>query len=290
MSNYVIETDGLRKKFKKTDVLSGISLQMEQNQILALLGPNGVGKTTLIRILLDMLQSDGGQSYVFGLKSNKNGTAIRAQVGYVAERPRMIEWMSISQIMKFVQGFYATWDHSYALDLMKRLNLSPSSRIRQLSRGQEAKLALLLALAHRPKLIILDDALSGIDPAARKDIFSGLISHIETSETSIFMTTHSINEIEGFADQLAILKDGRILANESIEKLKQHFKKIIVWHHNSLPKPLSNLKIHSTHEHQQYTVYITDCYEPAYRDEWVAAGNIEIVDMPLEEIYLSIAH
>jgi len=288
VSEIILQTRGLTKRYRQGNAVSDVTFQQRRGSVLALLGPNGAGKTTTIRMILDIIRPDSGQSSVFGLSSCKNGVAIRRRAGYVPERPGFISWMTIKQIMRFTGSFYPTWDQEYAMELMDRFHLNSSAKTGSLSRGEEAKLALMLALSHHPELLILDDATSGIDPSARKDILEGLIGHLHQEGLSILFATHLLSDIEALADAVVIMKGSKLLFTDEMETLKTRFKSVRLWSQDDLPESPREAAIITSKRSGRTVEWIVRNYD---KSDWQAlneAYRVEVADLSLEEIYLSL--
>jgi ABC-2 type transport system ATP-binding protein len=288
VSEIILQTCGLTKGYRQGDAVSDVTFQQCKGTVLAMLGPNGAGKTTTIRMILDIIRPDSGRSSVFGLSSRQNGVAIRRRTGYVPERPGFVSWMSIKQIMTFTGSFYPTWDHEYASILVNRFDLNLSAKTGSLSRGEEAKLALLLALSHHPELLILDDATSGIDPSARKDILEGLIGHLHQEGVSILFATHLLSDIEGLADEVLIMKGSKLLYSDEMESLKKRFKCVRLWSQNDLPDTPEEASIISCKASSRSAEWIVRDYNELDWQVLMEEYRMEVSDLSLEEIYLSL--
>jgi len=222
----VIEMHGVRKAFGKKSVLRDVELSVPPGQTFAFLGRNGAGKTTTIRMLLGLLKPDAGQVRVLGLDPSTNALEIRRRVGYVAEDQSMFGWMRVGQLMSFIAPFYPTWDSGWAKELSDRFELPLKTRVKHLSKGQGVRVALLLALAHRPRLVILDDPTLGLDPIMRKEFLRDLVTHLQGEHVSVFFSSHLLYEIEPVADSVVILDHGRVLRQAATEDLRTQVKRL----------------------------------------------------------------
>ncbi len=222
-----IELRGVRKSFGRKEVLAGVDLSVAAGQTFAFLGRNGAGKTTTIRMLLGLLKPDSGQVRVLGLDPSRCAIEIRRRVGYLAEDPVLFGWMRVKQLLSFMQPFYPTWDSAWAKDLSERFELPMNTRIRHLSKGQNVRVALLLALAHRPELVILDDPTLGLDPIMRKEFLRDLVTYLQGERVSVFFSSHLLYEIEPVADSVAILDHGKIVRQAQTEDLRAQVKRLI---------------------------------------------------------------
>jgi ABC-2 type transport system ATP-binding protein len=223
-----IEMRAVDKSFRRNQVLHGLTLQVKRGSTFAFLGRNGAGKTTAIRMLLGLLRRDEGAIRVLGLDPARAPLAVRAKVGYLAEDQTMYGWMRIDQILRFVAPFYPTWDHDLALAYVRDFDLPPKAKIKHLSKGQNVRLGLVLALAHRPELVILDDPAQGLDPIMRKQFNRDLITHLQGEGRTVFYSSHLLYEVEPVADEVAILHGGCIVRQTGTEAIRQQVKQFIL--------------------------------------------------------------
>jgi ABC-2 type transport system ATP-binding protein len=228
MNEPVIDLQAVHKSFRSTDVLRGVTLRVERGKTFAFLGRNAAGKTTLIRLLLGLLKRDDGAIRVLGLDPQRQPLELRRRVGYLAEDQTMYGWMRVDEIVRFVAPFYPTWDHDLALRYLRDFELPLRTRIKHLSKGQNVRLGLVLALAHRPELVILDDPALGLDPIMRKQFNRDLITHLQGEGRTVFYSSHLLYEVEPVADEVAILHDGRIVRQADTETLRRDVKQIIL--------------------------------------------------------------
>lgn len=235
MSSLAIDIQAVHKSFRRNEVLRGMSLQVERGKTFAFLGRNGAGKTTTIQMLLGLLGRDDGTIRVLGHDPEKEPLDVRAKVGYLAEDQTMYGWMKCGDILRFVAPFYPTWDHDLALQYAKEFEVPLQTKIKHLSKGQNVRLGLVLTLAHRPELVILDDPALGLDPIMRKQFNRDLITHLQGEGRTVFYSSHLLYEVEPVADVVAILKDGRIVRQAETELLRQDVKQIIASRHVLVP-------------------------------------------------------
>lgn len=228
MNDPAIELQAVYKSFRSTQVLRGVTFQVERGKTFAFLGRNAAGKSTTIRLLLGLLQRDDGAIRVLGLDPQRDPLELRRRVGYLAEDQTMYGWMRVAEIVRFVAPFYPTWDHDLALKYIRDFELPPRTRIKHLSKGQNVRLGLVLALAHRPELVILDDPALGLDPIMRKQFNRDLITHLQGEGRTVFYSSHLLYEVEPVADEVAILDDGRIVRQADTETLRRDVKQLIL--------------------------------------------------------------
>lgn len=228
MAETTIEIKGLKFAYGRDEVLKGVDLQVPQGSIFGFLGRNGAGKTTTIKLLLGLLKPDDGFCRVAGIDSQQDAIAVRRIVGYMAEDQQMYGWMRIEQIVKWVASFYPDWDDKFTQQLFDMLELPGKSKVKTLSKGQNSRLALLLALGHRPKVVILDDPTLGLDPIARKEFLRYVIGLLQSNGVTVFFSSHLLYEIEPVADYIAILDKGVIIKAEKTLDLRESVKKIVL--------------------------------------------------------------
>jgi len=228
MIDAVIELRDVCKSFRSTDVLRGVTLKIERGKTFAFLGRNAAGKSTTIRILLGLLKSDAGVVRVLDIDPQLNPLELRRRVGYLAEDQTMYGWMRVEEIVRFVAPFYPTWDHDLAFKYLRDFELPLRTRVKHLSKGQNVRLGLVLALAHRPELVILDDPALGLDPIMRKQFNRDLITHLQGEGRTVFYSSHLLYEVEPVADEVAILDQGRIIRQAETETLRRDVKQFIL--------------------------------------------------------------
>lgn len=215
----VFAWDQVTKLFGKQVALDRFSLSSEPGQVVALLGDNGAGKTTAIRILLGLLEPTAGRSRVFGLDSQEHGQAIRQRVGYVSDRPTLYEWMTVDEIGWFTAGFYAPGYYERYCDHIKRFGLTLDKKIKNLSKGMRSKVALALCMGHDPELLVLDEPTSGLDPVVRREFLESMVD-VAANGRTVLLSSHQIAEVERIADVIAILRQGQLLLVERLDRLK----------------------------------------------------------------------
>jgi ABC-2 type transport system ATP-binding protein len=223
----VIRLDQLTKRFGAETALDKVSLEVPPGVVFALLGENGAGKTTAIRLLLGLAQADSGQAEVLGCNSATQGLQIRRRVGYVPERPTLYEWMTVEEIGWFTAGFYAEGFLSEYARLAAQFGLPPRKKLASLSKGTRAKVVLALALAHQPELLVLDEPTSGLDALVRREFLESMVDRAAQGQT-VFLSSHQIVEVERVADIVAILRQGRLLLVEPLDQLKTRVRKVTV--------------------------------------------------------------
>jgi len=235
MTDFAIETEGLSKRFGRQLAVDGLDLSIPTGSVFGFLGRNGAGKTTTIKMLLGLISPTSGSVRVLGLNPKKDSKAIKLQVGYVAENQSMYGWMKVKEIIKFTAGFYKNWDFTVASSFCERFELNSSAKVKNLSKGQQMRLALTLALASRPRLLILDDPTMGLDPITRKEFLNDIVRAIQEEGRTVFFSTHILGELERVADGIAIIDRGRLKVASAIDSLKASVKTVRLTFENTPP-------------------------------------------------------
>lgn len=214
MNDRILETKGLRKTFGPKEVLKGLDLSAARGEVVGILGRNGSGKTTLFSILLDLTAADGGSAEILDLRPDGSGR-LRGLIGYVPEKPAFHGFMTAQEVLEFRARFFPRWDMAKALDLCRKLELDPASRVAAMSKGNLAKLAWITAVGHNPELLLLDEPTSGLDYLVRDHILNGLIHELTEGGKAIIVSNHRMGEMGGILDRVCVLKDGVIAASHN---------------------------------------------------------------------------
>lgn len=224
----IIETHALTRRFGHTEAVHDLTLSVPTGSVFALLGPNGAGKTTTIKLLMDLLPATRGSATVLGVDSRKLGAREKAQIGYVSENQELPLWMTVRQLLDYCRPFYPTWDRALERTLLAQFGLPTQRKLKHLSRGMLMKAALLSSLAYRPKLLILDEPFSGLDPLVRDEFIRGVLEVSSQGEWTVFVSSHDIEEVERLADRVAMIEAGRLRLSETTEALQARFRRVEV--------------------------------------------------------------
>jgi ABC-2 type transport system ATP-binding protein len=219
-----IETQGLTKKYRKVSALNGLDLSVPEGAIYGLVGPNGAGKTTAIKILMNIVAPTNGRASVLGLDSRKVQGRAFCSIGYVSENQKLPGWMRVGTFMAYMRGFYPTWDSALENNLLRQFDLPSDRKLKDLSRGMQMKAALASALAFRPKLIVLDEPFSGLDPLVRDELCAALQER--SADATIFVSSHDLAEVETFANHIGYLDEGRLRFSEEMAALTARFREV----------------------------------------------------------------
>lgn len=213
----------LRKSYGSAQALDGVSLQVGSGRILGLLGPNGSGKTTLIKIACGLLQPGGGQVEICG---RAPGVETKKLVSYLPDRMSLPMWMNAQQLLNFYVDFYADFDEQRAGELLTRLDVRPEARLKQMSKGTQEKVQLVLAMSRRAKLYLLDEPIGGVDPAARDFIIDTIMANY-APDAAVVISTHLISDVERILDDVVFIDRGRVATAGEADELRSRSGKSI---------------------------------------------------------------
>lgn len=286
-----IETQALTRRYGRTEAVHELNLAIPEGSIFALLGSNGAGKTTTIQMLMNLLTPTAGHARVLGVDSRRLGEREFAKIGYVSENQQMPEWMTVRQLLDYCRPFYPTWDRSLEANLLKQFALPEDRRLSQLSRGMTMKAALLSSLAYRPKLLVLDEPFSGLDPLVRDEFIRGLLEVSALGQWTVLVSSHDIEEVERLADHVAVLDAGRLQLSETTEALRARFRRVEV----TAPPPLPGSRPEWLERETAGT--LTRWIETRYRGEAsdreyreiFGTSSVVVQPLTLREIFMALA-
>jgi ABC-2 type transport system ATP-binding protein len=221
----VISITNLTRRFGAKVALDNVSLEVTRGQVFGLVGANGAGKTTLIKHVLGLYKPASGAVRVFGLDPVADPPGVLGRIGFLSEDRDLPMWMRVEELLRYSRAFYPKWDADYAESLRAQFQLDPHARLKHLSRGELAKAGLLIALAHRPELLLLDEPSSGLDPVVRREMLEAIVRTVADEGRTVFFTSHLLDEIERVSDQVAMMASGRIvLRGQLSEILESHHR------------------------------------------------------------------
>ena len=227
MSN-AIETRKLDYRASKTFEIRELNLSVPSGTIYGFLGPNGSGKSTTIRLLLGLLRPQRGSIEVLGYGIPGESYRMLAKTGYVPERPHLYPSLRIDETLRFHAAFYPTWDWDWANNLMGSFGLDRTARVSRLSKGEVGKLMMLMALAQRPQLLVLDEPTDGLDPLVRREVLMALIEYVAEQQATVFISSHLVHELERFCNWIGVLDDGQLVAEMPMQSFKNGIKRLRV--------------------------------------------------------------
>jgi ABC-2 type transport system ATP-binding protein len=291
--NNAIRTENLVKKFGRVEALRGLDLAVPEGAVYALVGPNGAGKTTIIKILMNIFGATRGRAEVLGLESTRLRGRYFSSIGYVSENQELPEWMRLDSFLAYLRPFYPSWDRKLENELVSQFDLPLDRRLRNLSRGMRMKAALASALAYHPKLIVLDEPFTGLDPLVRDELIQGLLERAE--EPTILISSHDLAEIESFASHIGYLEQGQLRFSEELTTLVDRFREVELTFDTPphLPKTAPN-----TWMHLSTSAAVIRFIESRFDAEKTAtevrtvlgeARNVAYTPMSLRSIFLAMA-
>ena len=211
----------LTRRFGAKAALDAVSLSLPRGAVYGLVGPNGAGKTTLIKHLLGLLRAEQGAVRVFGLDPVAEPVAVLSRIGYLSEENDLPGWMRVDELLRYTRAFYPAWDDAFAEELRRRFDLDAAAQVRHLSKGQKARVGLLIALAHRPELLVLDEPSSGLDPIVRRDIVGAVIRTVAHEGRTVLFSSHLLEEVEEVADHVTMIDHGRLVLSGPLDTIKE---------------------------------------------------------------------
>lgn len=220
-SEPVISVSELTRRFGAKAALDSVSLSVPRGAVYGLVGANGAGKTTLIRHILGLLRAESGSVRVFGSDPVCDPVGVLSRIGYLSEENDLPAWMRIDDLIRYSCAFYRGWDDAYAQELLQAFALDRNAKIKHLSKGQKARAGLLVALAYRPELLVLDEPSSGLDPIVRRDILGAVIRTIAHEGRTVLFSSHLLDEVEQVADHVTMISHGRIVLSAPLAAMKE---------------------------------------------------------------------
>ena len=221
MSESVITVSGLTRRFGAKTALASVSFSISRGAVYGLVGENGAGKTTLIKHILGLLRAQSGSVSVFGLDPVADPVGVLSRIGYLSEERDLPGWMRVDELMRYSRAFYPAWDDAYAGELRQAFALDASATIGNLSKGQKARVGLLIALAYRPELLVLDEPSTGLDPVVRRDILDAIIRTIADEGRTVLFSSHLLDEVERVADHVTMISHGRIVLSAPLAAIRE---------------------------------------------------------------------
>jgi ABC-2 type transport system ATP-binding protein len=289
----IIEIENVTHRYWRTEALRNLTLNVPAGSVFALLGANGAGKTTAIKMIMNLLRPSAGVVRVLGQDSARLGEQELARIGYVSENQQLPLWMTVRQLLDYCRPFYPTWDAALETKLLAQFDLPVDRKLKQLSRGMLMKVALLSSLAYRPKLLVLDEPFSGLDPLVRDEFIQGLLEAAELGDWTVFVSSHDIEEVERLADHVALLENGSLKFTETTESLLGRFRRIEV----ELNQPAGSVRplpawLGWRCENGRAT-FVDPAYDGVATEEacrrLFPSGSVQAHPMTLREIFIALA-
>ena len=285
-----IRLDHVSKRFGSQVALDDVSFEVAPGTVFALLGENGAGKSTAIRIMLGLAEPDAGHASVFGMESVQHSLEIRRSIGYVAERPTLYDWMTVGEIGWFTAGFYGGDFLNNYMQLTERFSLASDKKLKTLSKGMRAKVALALAMGHDPDVLILDEPTSGLDTLIRREFLESMVDRAASGKT-VFLSSHQIHEVERVADIVGIMRAGKLIVVERLEKLKAEVQELTITLANTTdtPPPVAGELLRQRRRSRQWQLLVRSGERESLAQLNTHGGieNIDVRTPSLEEIFVA---
>ncbi|MDA7915795.1 ABC transporter ATP-binding protein [Verrucomicrobia bacterium] len=291
----VVEINDLKKSFRKTEAVNGLSMEIPPGVVTAFLGPNGAGKTTTIKCLLNLLEPTEGSISVLGQDSTKLGPGEFSRIGYVSENQELPLWMTVRQLMDYCRPLYDSWDVDFEKRMLKDFELPLDAKLKALSRGMRMKASLLSSLAFRPRLVVLDEPFSGLDPLVRDEFIRGLLELTEDEGWTVMISSHDIEEVERLADRVAIINRGKLQLHEGNEELQARFRRVEVGLPNEavskgdLPESWLNFQQEGRHMRWTHSRFEEGVLGSEIQKRFGSDARLEVYTMTLREIFVELA-
>jgi ABC-2 type transport system ATP-binding protein len=296
--NPVVTAERLTCRYGRTEAVRDLTFAVEPGRVFALLGPNGAGKTTTIRTLMNILRPSGGRATVLGIDSRRLGATEFATIGYVSENQQLPAWMTVDQLLAYCRPFYPTWDEALCARLIGDFDLPRGTKIGRLSRGMRVKAALVSSLAYRPRLLVLDEPFTGLDPVVRDDLVHGVLELAGQEQWTVFVSSHDLDEVERLVDTVAFIDAGRLVLCEPFDRLHARFRRIEVSLNGDVPLTASAETVDSSRPWIGVqragrvvrfieTAYVSGESERRAQAAWPAA-RVEALPMTLREIFVAL--
>ena len=278
---------GLTKQYGKTTVVDNLTLEIPRGSFFGLIGANGAGKSTTLKMLAGMLDQTSGSAEVLGTKIEELSPQKISRIGYVPETHQIYRWMTVDEVVWFCKRLNPRWNDATCSELLKLFRLDRTKRVKSLSKGMLAKLGLALAISHDPELLILDEPMSGLDPIAREEFLDGVLRTISERDCTVILSSHSIDDVQRMSDSIGLIHQGRLLIHRSTEEILRQTKRVrFVLDDNERP-PTIDSTIWARNENREWYVTVSE-FSPQMQEKLNhdrRVTNIEVYDLSLEEIY-----
>ncbi len=283
----ILKINNLVKSYKSKQVLTGVNWQIEQGDVVGLLGKNGTGKSTLLKSLLNINEFDSGNISVFGEAHNQLSAENKARIGYVPQENDEITWLSVADLINFRKQFYTQWSDSKVSELVERWKINLSDKIAELSPGQVQRVLIILALAPMPELLIFDEPAASLDPAGRRDFLKEILVLVADENVTVIFSTHITSDLERVANKVAILDKGQICYFDDLDTTKENVVQLMVRSNEVKAPEVPHLLRAKEHSHGLH------CIVSEVDQQWLSAmaaqgHEITVNPMGLEDIFLEL--
>jgi ABC-2 type transport system ATP-binding protein len=280
------------RRFGRKTVVDRISLDCPAGTFTGLIGLNGAGKSTLLRMAVGLLSVTEGSIVVAGCNVRHDPVTLKRRVGYVPDRPNVYGWMTGGQAIEFVKPFHNTWNQLRCDELVKRFRVPLNTRVKNMSKGQAAKLQLLLAVCHEPRVLILDEPTGGFDPVVREEFFEGILDFAARQGQTVLMSSHALPDVQRLSDRVAMMHDGQLILAGTTEQIVGRVKRVRVVLDDDralTPSPLANV-LRQTRNGREWLLTI-DGFAPPVLEELRArpgVGRLDVLDVNLDDVFKDI--
>ncbi|HBG62430.1 MAG: ABC transporter ATP-binding protein [Omnitrophica WOR_2 bacterium GWF2_38_59] len=290
MSDFIVEVKSVSKNFNGKSVLNDLSLNVPKGSVFGLLGKNGSGKTTLIKCLLGLLKPQKGEVVTIGDNPLKFKNGTKEKLGYVPQADRIYPWLTVRQAIDYTETFYTVWDAELVNKLVSIWELKETDKVGMLSEGQVQKLSIILSLGHRPELLVFDEPVASLDPAARRQFIKMILDLVADRECTIFFSTHITTDLERVADRVALLKDGKIDFCGGLDELKDEVKRLRVTSKDPIKESIEAEGVLSCEILNNEAVISVRGFNEGMKKQLESKFNaeVQVENLNLEEIFLEL--
>jgi len=279
---------GVTRRFGRLLALNDVTFEIPQGCVFGLVGENGAGKTSLIKMMLGLLRPNSGAVKVFGTDPVRDPEGVLGRIGYLSEDRDLPDWMRIWELIRYTRAFHPNWDDAFAQELLGTFGLDLNAKIGKLSRGQRAQAGLLVALAHRPPLLLLDEPSSGLDAAVRRDILGAIIRTVAEEGRTVLFSSHLLDEVERVADHIAMIHQGKLVLNGPLDQVRgRHHRMVLRWSAGATPHDVPG-QLSREAEGGEWIV-IAEGERASVLDTAKATGAeiVEVIQPSLEDIFVA---
>lgn len=290
MEQIAIDIAGLTKSYDRKQVLQGVDLRVPRGAVVGLMGMNGSGKSTLIKCLLGLVRPDGGSARLLGDDARNLSPEVKGRLGYVPQVVHQLDWMKVRHLIQYTSTFYPNWDDRWVTELVERWRVPLDQRVQALSTGQLQTLAIVLALGHRPDLMVLDEPVASLDPVARRDFLRSILELARDGNRTVLFSTHISSDLERVATHVAILHAGRIASYSELDELKDRVKRLRVRALEDLPYELEIPGLLTSKVEGRSALATVSTVTPELLDDLADRyqAEVRVEDLNLEEIFVEL--
>lgn len=292
MNEMVLKIQGLSRKFGKKWAVQNLDLEVHKGAVFGLLGPNGAGKSTTINMVMGMIPPTHGHISILGFDPTYTSVKVRQRVGYVPEIYGFYEWMAVDEIINLVAAYHSTWNWTLCTTLKTEFKLPGDQKVGELSKGMRAKLALLLALAFEPEMLVLDEPTGGLDPAARRNFIESILVHYHEEGKTILISSHLLNEFSGLLDYVAFIKEGHVELVSKLDDLHLRMKRARLVFAGAVPDNLQIKNAFPIRKNGREAMVTCNDFDPEKTPgellQSTGAENVFIEEMSLEDIFVEL--